>query len=152
MTSALTHQRSVYVIKPEGMPFRSSIRHIIASAGLAICQTRTGILDEKFLRPLYPDLSPDLWAATMKFMQCGVCEVGLVEGDDAVQRLFVIAGRSTNPNDCEPSTIRGQFGRKVPDRVGAVIYFRNAIHRPKDCDEAMRDVALLSEFLFHCPA
>lgn len=147
MTDDDSHRLSIYVIKPEGMRFRKAIRELIISGGLRICQTRAGMLSEKHLRSLYPDLAPDLWRATVKFMRCGKCEVGLVEGDDAIVRLLDITGHSTNPNECEPRTVRNQFGAKLPDPVGSAMYYRNVIHRPKNCTEAKRDIALLSPFL-----
>lgn len=147
MKSYTSNETSLYIIKPEGMPFRSTIREIITCNGLKVRCVRTIRLGEHHLRELYPHLSPDLWRATVQFMQCGECEVGVVEGESAVKRLIAIAGHSTDPNECGPKTVRGRCGMRIPDRVGTAVYYRNAIHRAKNKEEATRALALFSDLL-----
>jgi hypothetical protein len=61
-------------------------------------------------------------------------------GGDAVVKLLDAVGGETNPALCDRDTIRFLYGdieyEKLP---GGSRYYRNAIHRPKDREEASAD-------------
>ena len=139
--------RSIYVIKPEAMSARETIRERIVQAGLRIIRTAEVVVPADMLDLIYTDLSPDLRKATQMFMGHKPCEIGEVEGEDAVNRLVAVCGNSTDPAQCEPYTIRRCFGVRRAERVGNAAYFRNGIHRPKSQAEAQRDLRIFSALL-----
>lgn len=138
---------SLYIIKPEAMQLRAEIRNLIVDSGLHIVRAVEVIIPTSTLAALYINLSSDLLVATRLFMGREPCEIGEVSGDDAVNRLIRVCGHSIDPNQCDPQTIRGRFGVREAERVGAAFYFRNAIHRPKTEEEAQRDLMIFSPFL-----
>src|ERR1017187_10388423 len=68
--------RSIYIIKPEAMPFREEIRKMICLAGLKIIRTTEAIIPIDVLDKLYTDCSDELRRATQLFMGCEPCEIG----------------------------------------------------------------------------
>lgn len=132
-------EKSVYIIKPEGMIFRSEIIKAIEQRALTIEEKKNLVLPEWALKELYPDLSVDLWNATCLSFSAPV-EIGLISGEKAVQVLFRLAGKKTAPAECDSKSIRFIFGRKEPFVIGGVRYYANAIHRPKNKLEARNDM------------
>ena len=144
-------ERSVYIIKPEGMPRRHEIREMIEKmAGLAIVGSITTVLPEWALAKLYPDLAQEkneLWLATLEHLAHSECEIGIVEGENAVQRFFELCGEMTSPLQCRSGTIRLVFGKEKPVRVGEKLYWRNVIHRSKNQQEAESDLRIAQELI-----
>lgn len=134
-------ETTVYLIKPEGMCNKRVIRGIIKKSGLAIIRKKMLLLPEWAIDLLYPELSPELRIATITMLTAPV-EMGLVCGNEAVRRLFVLSGTAVAPAQCEPESIRFRFGEKEAILFGPSAYYANAIHRPRNKAEAERDVAL----------
>ena len=57
-------------------------------------------------------------------------------GDDAIQKVRKICG-ATNPEEAEPGTIRGSFGRITTKGI-----YENAIHASSDSKDAEREIKL----------
>jgi len=58
------------------------------------------------------------------------------EGEDAINRVRKIAG-ATNPEEADPTTIRGAYGRITTKGV-----YENVIHSSSDAKDAEREIAL----------
>ena len=58
------------------------------------------------------------------------------KGKDAIHRCRQIAG-ATNPEDADPKSVRGKFGRVTTKGV-----FENLVHVSSDIKEARREIAL----------
>lgn len=136
--------RAIYVIKPEALAHQREIQLIIRDSGLTIIKTMIMELSPEILKALYPNLSKDLITATELYMGGTTSEVGVVNGEGVVQRLLTICRDSTDPRRCAPRTIRRLFGLQKPVSIGTALYFRNAIHRPRTCIEAQRDLAVFA--------
>ncbi len=134
-------ETTVYLIKPEGMAYKEQIRKIIERKGLAIAERKTIVLPEWAIKSIYPDLPSDLLIATRAMLSSPV-EMGIVIGERAVQRLFILAGMETSPATCAPGSIRFLFGAKEPIIFGKIMYYANVLHRPKNHAEADRGVEL----------
>jgi nucleoside diphosphate kinase len=132
----------VYIIKPEALPQKDRIHKLIEEGGLRIVAVKLAVLGEDAVSALYPDLSAELRGATLHFFGLGPCEIGVVEGEDAILRLSALAGASIDPTACGPTTIRGRFGLPVPAQLAAAVYYLNGLHRSRDISEVERDLAL----------
>ncbi len=133
-----------FLIKPEGMAHREEIYRRLEKEGLAVDWRRRVRPTERLLSVLYPDLPEPIWRATLAHLLGQPCETGIVIGEDAILRLFRIAGAEANPALCAPGTIRFDFGDRTGTEVApGVRYFNNAIHRPKDQDENEVQMAAL---------
>lgn len=138
-------QTGIYIIKPEAMQYREKIRELLKGAGLRIVEFKTAILPESALDQIYPNLDADLRKATTKYMRCGVSEVGVVTGESALSILEQVGGNHTDPNHCEPGTIREMYGNKKGVKFGQAVYFKNAFHRSHNASEALRDINLYNQ-------
>lgn len=135
-------ERSVYIIKPEAIAHRHAIRAIIVSSGLRIVSSKTVMLGPGEVDRLYVFTDQDLRSAAICAFKAGPCEMGIVEGRDAIAKLTELAGSSTNPAKCEKHSIRATFGVTLPVRVGHSLYYLNGFHRSRDAAEANDDLEL----------
>ena len=117
----------------------------LSSCGLSIVSTKILLCPEFLLKALYPSITEELWLLTLKYMTNGQSEMGLVEGEAAIQQMLIISGAFTEPSLCDPSSIRGRYGIREPERIGTAVYYRNAFHRSYDQAEANRDINLYAK-------
>ena len=143
-------EQSVYLIKPEGRGLAVEIKEMVARSGLVIVAAKTVVLTEDILQQMYPNLSDYLWLITCGHLLNQSCEMVLVEGEGAVQRLLELTGTDVSPNLCAPGTIR-RFCRGdrlsgmpsiYPCRGEQEVYYFNFLHRPKNQEAAWREVAI----------
>lgn len=135
-------QRSVYIIKPEAMRHLELIHSLIEKAGLRVAANAITTLPESAVDSLYPGIDQDLRAAMLHYFGAGPCEIGIVEGPNAIERLSKLAGSSVNPAECDRSTIRGRFGVQEAVRFRSAVYYLNGFHRSQNLFEVERDLAL----------
>ncbi|MFA5998370.1 MAG: nucleoside-diphosphate kinase [Candidatus Paceibacterota bacterium] len=139
-------EQSVYIIKPEGMLLRNAIRQMILSAGLSVADFYTVMIPRWVPAVLYPSLSREdgeIWRITCEHLINKKCEIGIVRGERAIERLVAVCGAETNPMQCDPLTVRGLFGEKTPiELAGGERYWLNAIHRSKNHEEVLRDAKI----------
>jgi nucleoside diphosphate kinase len=143
-------ERSMYLIKPEGLRYREQIRHMITSTGLFIEHHFVAVLPRRIVEALYPDLAEAqnrLWGATLLQLLDRPCEIGLVSGQDAIAKLFGVAGTDFRPPLCKPNTIRYRFGNHTPIETGEGEYWYNAIHRSRSEVEVARDLQIIASLL-----
>lgn len=140
-------QETAYIIKPEAFCNRQEIRHLINQAGLSVRYSKTLVLDRQVVNVLYPDIAGDLLEASIRFLTSGPSEVGIVQGEDAINRLLWLAGESPSPFLCNRDTIRFKFGVHDGKPIGGTIYYFNGFHRSKNSFEAQRDINLVMSLL-----
>ena len=142
-------EQSVYLIKPEGRGLAVEIKEMVARSGLVIVAAKTVVLTEDILQQMYPNLSGWLWQMTLCHLLNYPCEMVLVEGEGAVQKLLELAGVNVNPRCCKLGTIR-RFCYDLqsvpmfiyPGPREQEIYYFNFLHRPKNQEAAQREVAI----------
>lgn len=133
---------SSYIIKPHGLMFREEIRAMIESGGLVIIKSKRIILPEWALKKIYYDLAEKYRRAVFRQYAGAFVEIGLVSGEDAIEKLFHIAGTELDPIDCDPGSIRFKFGSREPFIVDGIRCYDNIIHRPRDESEASEGVEI----------
>lgn len=77
----------------------------------------------------------------IKSMVVAPCYFAIVKGDDAIARVRALAGESTDPIKCSPSTIRGRYvhdslARSIEEKRG----LWNVIHTSDSPESASREV------------
>lgn len=136
-------EKSVFIIKPEATRNSILIKKKIMNAGLEIIMQKKIQLNETLITSLYPSIKHDLLKAHIAHLCTSFCEVGVVKGPNAINKLFLIAGENTNPAECQTGTIREIFGEKKAIIFGSAKYFKNAFHRPKNIKEAQNNLEIL---------
>jgi nucleoside diphosphate kinase len=141
---------SFFVIKPDGYPHRLQILGMIQEANLYPTEMKIRKTKNSMIRLLYPEA--DRKKLTIRRQQylnsdgeLGTILLGIVLGENALEKLKEITGESIDPAKCKPGTIRCEFGIHQPIiTIHNDIIYRNAIHRPKTKEE----LAYMLEF-FH---
>ncbi|MFZ1019369.1 MAG: nucleoside-diphosphate kinase [Minisyncoccia bacterium] len=132
-------EKSVFVIKPEALPYKEKIMDMIEKAGIPITEWRNLRLTESHLRILYPTITGETWHKMKKYLLNKEVLAAVVEGNDIVQKLYEICGDKTKPFLCRPDSIRYLF-KNIARQNEA--FSQNIIHRPKNKQEAEEHVVL----------
>ena len=129
-------ETSYYVIKPHGSVFREEVRAMIEGAGLTITECKRLMMHGWALEKIYSDLPEKYRDAVFRPFKGKLVEVGLVVGENAIDRLLQITGTELDPVDCAPGSIRFKFGGREPLMIDGVRCYTNIIHRPRNKTEA----------------
>ena len=129
-------ERTVVLIKPDGFA-----KHIIGkiidrfeSAGIYLVALKMVRLTQPILdvwyahhkdKPFFADLSKQMMSTPVVAF--------VLEGDDAIQKVFDICG-PTDPAEAAPGTIRKDFGVDKP---------HNVVHRSDSAEAAAKEIGLL---------
>ncbi len=143
----MENETTLYIIKPEAIAFSKEISKSISDLGLTIVTKRVGKLPMNLVDKIYFDSPREIIEATKYFMFSEPCEVGIVQGIDAINRLKLKCGASTNPLECEHQSIRYKYGIHNPKKYKGTTYYQNAIHFSKTKEEAEKDISLLKQFI-----
>jgi nucleoside diphosphate kinase len=118
--------KAVFMIKPEGIPYRDSILKILRRAGVAVGPLVEIKMDMETLKKLYGHVRLGTFNKICQQMWGKTCLVGYVFGFDALPRLIRACGDHSLPSRCHPSSIRFQLASHDP-----LYEHFNVIHRPK---------------------
>lgn len=132
-------EESVFVIKPEAMPYKQEIMEMVEKSGIPIKEWRHLKLDEHQLHSMYPDAVGEMWHKTKENLLNKEILAAIVEGDDVIEKLYKVCGENTTPFLCDPNSIRYLF-KDTTSQDG--VLHRNIIHRPKDQKEAEEHLVL----------
>ena len=109
--------RSVYIMKPDGMPHLDEVHEMLLSAGLRIVASRFVCLPGWVVAFLYPKVTGEWRRFIVERMTGTPVEIGIVEGEDAIAKLCCVTGEATDPRRCARGTIRQRFGNPLPDAL-----------------------------------
>lgn len=134
--------KTFFIIKPEGLVHSKSIKSTIHKNGLRIIDSIKTVLTPDSIKSIYFDTTGDMLEAHVHFMCRDTSEVGIIEGQNAIDKLIEISGSETDPKLCTSGTIRNIFGEQVGYRFGKALYYKNAFHRSSNRAEAKNEVEL----------
>ncbi len=141
----MRYEKTIFLLKPgRVLECRYAICEEIKNWGLQIEKSREVILTENHLITMYPNLSDELWNATVEHLlgKQEYCPVFLVTGNDSIRRLANYAGRHVDPSQCKKETIRFRYSDPPRNLGNGSTYYPNGIHCPKNPKEANRDINL----------
>ncbi|MHB1118186.1 MAG: nucleoside-diphosphate kinase [Minisyncoccota bacterium] len=140
-------ERSIYLISPEGMTHHRAIQTQIQASGLVIIDYARVLISMGVIKDLSEGFSVEIWQSLKDHLFGRLCEIGIVEGDDAVQKLFSLCGKSPDPKECAQGTIRKKFApTKTPHERGESDYWHNVIYCPQSNEEFGRCFKIASKF------
>ncbi|MFA6273027.1 MAG: nucleoside-diphosphate kinase [Candidatus Paceibacterota bacterium] len=129
-------ETSFYIIKPHGLAFREEVRAMIEGVGLTITESKELVVHSWALEIIYSDLPEKYRDAVFLQFKGKSVEVGLVMGENAIDKLLQITGTELDPVDCALSSIRFKFGGHKPLIINGVRCYKNIIHRSQNKTEA----------------
>ena len=124
-------EKTLAIIKPDGMQNIDKIIEMIYRSGLQIEEYKLESLDENVLdshyshlldKPFYPELRD--------YMMSGMVAIMILKGENAVERFRLLMG-PTNSKNAEIGTIRGDFGTDIT---------RNAVHGSDSKENAFIEI------------
>ncbi|KUK82342.1 MAG: Nucleoside diphosphate kinase [Mesotoga prima] len=125
-------ERTFAYLKPNAIQ-RGLVGEIIRrieEKGLKILALKMLMISESKARELYREhAGKDFYEPLLAFIQSGPVVAIVLEGEDAVQRLRILIGK-TDPVQADPGSIRGRFGVSVR---------KNLIHASDSIESAIRE-------------
>ena len=116
---SLDEERTLAIIKPDGLKHTDKIIDMIYENGLRIAKYDVRLLDEDILSEHYSHLIDKPFYPTLRdYMMSGPVAVMVLEGTDAVNKFRTLMG-PTDASKAPKNTIRGLFGTDIT---------RNAVH------------------------
>jgi nucleoside diphosphate kinase len=139
-------KEAVMVVKPEALNARNEIVERIKSIGIEIRDRRIRVLSRELLSQVYAKAPPSIFDEICKHMSTPVEVIFVRGGEQLIEQILNLTGRERSPVLCGHGTIRYEYGVHVPVKLpDGSIYFKNAIHRPRNDHEASRDLKLFRE-------
>lgn len=142
----MTNQSCLIIIKPDGLvkSLTGNIISALSETKLKIIGAKVVSVTKELAEKHYSELKankPHIFESTMKYIM-GEFHTNRVmalvyEGEDAIKKIREIAGK-TNPEDADPVTIRGKYGR-INSKTGV---FENCIHASDSPENAEREIKL----------
>jgi len=129
-------ETSFYIIKPHGLAFRKEVKAMIESVGLTITESKELVMHMWALEIIYSDLPEKYRDVVFRTFKEKLVEVGLVIGENAIDKLLQITGTELDPVDCAPGSVRFKFGGRELFMIEGVRCYTNIIHRPRNKTEA----------------
>lgn len=144
-------ERTLAIIKPDGMKHKAEIIRRIGNAGLKIIKSSvTRVKPEvasEFYKHVKINKGDKIHQSLISYMTSGQVMPMILEGQNAVQRLRKITGH-TDPERAEKGTIRGDLGvDKMRIADAEFRSTRNLIHSSGTVEEAEKEIA----FFFPAP-
>lgn len=135
----MENNNSVFIIKPEAIKKSSEIKKIIHESGLEIISSKCIKIDEEFISSFYKNADSSLLKNLKKFLTLDNCEIGVVEGEDAINKLRELSGKYSNPSLCKKGSIRNTFScGEVKNENG--MYYKNAFHCSRNIEEVYHEM------------
>lgn len=139
-------QQSLVIIKPDGI-----VKSLTGNIITALSETKLKIIGAKIMKvpkalaeEHYKELKakkPHVFDSAIKYITGGFHTdrvlVLVYHGDDAIEKIRKICG-STNPEDADPVSIRGRYGR-INSKTGV---FENVVHASDSEKNAENEIKL----------
>lgn len=139
-------ERTLVLIKPDGAKRKLTglVMDRLDQAGLALVGAKVVSVTEELAREHYQELKDKpFFDNLIKYIRGEFHQIPnnrilalVFEGEDAVKLTRKVAG-ATNPEEADPGSIRGSFGRITTDGQ-----FENVLHASGTLPEAKREVKL----------
>ena len=131
----MTHQRTFFLVKPDGMQI-PEVFATLTNCGLVLDQIKPVVATPEQLAEHYAHVADKpFFPAIVDYMTQSPVLVGTLSGPNAVQVWRDILG-ATNPEQAAPDTLRGRFGRVVPDNI------YNVAHGSDSVESAEREAGI----------
>jgi len=103
-------ERTLAIVKPDGMKNIEKIIEMIYKAGLKIERFEVKVLDENIIQEHYAHvLDMEFYPRLKNYMMSGEVAIMILSGENAIENFRNLMG-PTDSTKAEPNTIRGMFG------------------------------------------
>lgn len=138
-------QRSLVMIRKDGIPFRDEIQRRIESVARIVASRRYDGLPAELIQGLYAEHKGKPFYQWLVDYHIGEpAEVLILEGEDNLFELINGIVGATNPAEAKPGTIRRDFSdddMTISAKEKRMV--RNVIHRSRTLEDAAREAYIV---------
>lgn len=135
--------RACCIIKPSAVTYRDEIVAALKSEGISVICEKTVTYTEPLVHALYDHMDARAREAIIHRLK-GKDGIALLLEVATIARLLEVVGHDSDPRRCHPRSLRARFAEDASEeRMGDASWWENAVHRPIDEREALRDLSLL---------
>ena len=140
----MSQEATLVIVKPDGLKksLTGNILSRLSETKLRIIAAKIVVVTKEFAQTHYGHLKDEkFFDDLIKYITGELHDDNRVMaliywGEDAIEKVRAIAG-ATNPEEAEPVTIRGAYGRILTSGL-----FENVIHASSEPSEAQREIKL----------
>lgn len=145
-------ERTVIILKPDSIERKIEYKILdwFLSKGTDFPVLYKTLIDKDTAREHYDDVfkiyGNKLGEWSVDYLTSGPSIIILAEYYDAAEKLKTLAGRNSDPTQCEPDTLRREFGIdtiEIADSENRAV--RNLIHVPDSKEAAEREILFWTE-------
>lgn len=129
-------EKTLLLVKPEAEDAVSEIEMLVNAQGLTVVEKKKILVTRSMIEEIYTHIPSPIINLTSLHFADHVCTVLLIEGEDAIGKILTITGKELAPSHCDRNSIRYMYGIREPIRMGSFLYWKNAVHRPRNKEEA----------------
>jgi nucleoside diphosphate kinase len=131
------------IIKPPAYHQRHEIKECLEERGLLVIRSKDLVYTRKLVEVLYDHMDSTARAEIAKRYE-GHIGVALCIEAESIAACMNIIGTESDPRMCVEGTVRALYGTlRTPERIGMWDWWENALHRPVDEYERVRDLAYI---------
>jgi nucleoside diphosphate kinase len=131
------------IIKPPAYHKSHEIRICLEERGLPVRCSKDLVYTPQLVELLYDHMDAEARTEITK-RYGGHIGVALCLDAESIEACMEVIGTESNPHACTEGTIRALYGTPgVPVRMGAWEWWENALHRPVDERERVRDLSFV---------
>lgn len=135
--------RACCIIKPSAVTYRDEIVAALRSEGISVISEKTVTYTEPLVHALYDHMDTRAREAITLRLK-GKDGIALLLEVASIALLLEVVGHDSDPHRCHPRSLRARFAQDATEeRMGDAPWWENAVHRPIDEREALRDLSLL---------
>ncbi|HEY0948540.1 MAG TPA: nucleoside-diphosphate kinase [Candidatus Paceibacterota bacterium] len=135
--------RACCIIKPKATGRRDEIVAALKNEGVSIIREKRITYTKALVHALYDHMDQSARDAIAARL-CGMDGIALLLEVASIDRLLEVVGDDSDPRRCRPHTLRARFASGASEeRMGDAPWWENAVHRPINEREALRDLSLL---------
>ncbi len=122
------------------MPRSEEILEVLCEKSLPVLETKPLCFSDSLVHTFYDHMPYSAREAIARSL-AGKTGLALLVEVPSIAHLLEITGSESDPSKCALGTIRERFGvHGIPSILGSDPWWENAIHRPINTREAMRDL------------
>lgn len=129
------------IIKPPAYTSRYEILQCLLQFPISVISTKEITYDAHLVDILYDHMDIQARVHIMERYE-GQVGVALCVDVPSIAACMAVIGTESDPRACTPNTIRAKYGQLTePERIGEWLWWENALHRPVDERERVRDLS-----------
>jgi len=139
-------EKTLFIIKPDGFPKRKEIISEISDhfniEYLSELYFSEALISELYFR----DIGKSHYPALIEYIMESPCELGIIKGENSIEKFFRFAGENSDPRKCKSNTLRFKYGKGLDKTKSGLYIIKNGIHRAESKMDSDKERSLLQRY------